>query len=330
MSTGLVHIESRATNRHPSASQSHDDGGTPVRHTETINLFKEDDPPAESEFANALHTFSTTLDEDYNKLIAAATASGRRLVDSGRLERAESLQNLILAVYRDSFGTGNKETLWAMRLRGNHNDALALMKEAIEQGHNVWTEDDLDARYFMHEVALELFRSIAQDFERILVLDNAETLTVIHNLAPVRMNLGDRKTAAVLFEKVWKTRRRVLGDEDPQTTHSLASLASLRLEQGMHQDAISLQRVVPDSTRKRFGEAHPDTLWAKAQLANTSRYTGNNDEAGTLFAQVLESRGQDFDEEGPEMLSAINDCANWLQDRGHAARAQPMFEKIWK
>ncbi|GKT61177.1 LOW QUALITY PROTEIN: hypothetical protein ColTof3_08516 [Colletotrichum tofieldiae] len=291
MSTGLVHIESRATNRHPSASQSHDDGGTPVRHTETINLFKEDDPPAESEFANALHTFSTTLDEDYNKLIAAATASGRRLVDSGRLERAESLQNLILAVYRDSFGTGNKETLWAMRLRGNHNDALALMKEAIEQGHNVWTEDDLDASAY---------------------------------------EPGDRKTAAVLFEKVWKTRRRVLGDEDPQTTHSLASLASLRLEQGMHQDAISLQRVVPDSTRKRFGEAHPDTLWAKAQLANTSRYTGNNDEAGTLFAQVLESRGQDFDEEGPEMLSAINDCANWLQDRGHAARAQPMFEKIWK
>jgi tetratricopeptide (TPR) repeat protein len=62
--------------------------------------------------------------------------------------------------------------------------------------------------------------------------EHPNTLTSMHNLATIRLALGDPEGARQLFEQALAGRRRLLGDDHPDTQRAMKDLAELRREPG--------------------------------------------------------------------------------------------------
>jgi tetratricopeptide (TPR) repeat protein len=102
--------------------------------------------------------------------------------------------------------------------------------------------------------------------QRILGLDDPNTLNSLSLLASTYRNQGRWKEAEELDVQVMETSKRVLGAEHPSTLTSMANLAHTFHKQGRNEEATQLIEHVVKTWTATIGANHPNTLMASRFL----------------------------------------------------------------
>ena len=164
--------------------------------------------------------------------------------------------------------------------------------------------------------------------ERVLGLENPETLNSMANLASTFWNQGRWKEAEELEVQVMETRKRVLGLEHPSTLTSMANLASTFWNQGRWKEAEELNVQVMETSSRVLGLEHPDTLAAMANLALTFMNQCRWKEAEELNVQVTETVSRVLGLEHPNTLISMANLASIYRNQGRLREAEELDVQV--
>ncbi|KAK0367787.1 hypothetical protein CLIM01_14858, partial [Colletotrichum limetticola] len=333
------------------SSQSCHNEAAPIEYARTIDSFERDDRAFGTESDEARRISSQMLKNYYCDFSTAAMAAKRRLVETGQLREAESLERNQLGDCRrcsgDIFEAMSVEAR-TLDLAGKHDEACAVLLGAAALTRLVWPDGNLRAMRLKNEVAvylrthakfeeaLHLQQEVVDHVHRLPGLEDYEPLRALHNLATMRMDLGDTDVAANSLESVLNRGIETLGEGHPDITIVMSTLAEARVRQNRLKEAASLQRTVLENARSTARktspnadpEKHPNTLSAKTRLACTLRYSGERDESSELFNDVYEERMETLEPVAPDMLVATMNYGTLLRGVGRPAEAEALLATV--
>ena len=113
--------------------------------------------------------------------------------------------------------------------------------------------------------AESLFRSVLEDYTKVLGPDHPDTLTLMNNLASLLKTQGKQSEAEPLYKRALKVRTKVLGPDHPDTLLSMYNYVSILLLLGK-KEAVSWSRICVQRNEKVFGLDKQETKDARDQL----------------------------------------------------------------
>jgi tetratricopeptide (TPR) repeat protein len=141
---------------------------------------------------------------------------------------------------------------------------------------------DNDAR------AVMLSEPLLADCERLLGLDDPDTLTARNDLANAYYRVGRLDEAIALHQQNLDDRERFLGADDPATLASRGNLATAYTRAGRIHEAINLHERNFADRERLLGTDHPDLLSSRFNLAGAYLHGRRIDEAISLYQSALD------------------------------------------
>jgi eukaryotic-like serine/threonine-protein kinase len=181
--------------------------------------------------------------------------------------------------------------------------------DATPQKINKYFKDDPAVEGIIRERVGQLYRRLGELqksreylrdaiplLEKGLGAENKQTLSAIHRLGELHMDLSEYAQAETLFDRAYQGRLAAFGMEYAMTRNSLARRAAARTQTGRADEAIADVRSVADYEQKESGRESRNFVVAARHLANVLAITGRYDESlsllNELLATVLESGGK--------------------------------------
>jgi hypothetical protein len=156
--------------------------------------------------------------------------------------------------------------------------------------------------------------------------DEPATLHIVHRLALVLSDLGERQRARALDEDNLTRRRRVLGDDHPDTLWSANNLAVTLRVLGEHQLARELHEDTFIRRRRVLGDDHRATFISASNVAVGLRATGQHQQARDLANDTLARRRRVLGDDHPDTLWSANDVSADLRTMGEHQKARTLQE----
>lgn len=112
-----------------------------------------------------------------------------------------------------------------------------------------------------------LHRSTLDARERVLGVEDPDTLSSCQVLAIVLDKPGRYEEARACFERAYEGRRKVLGPDHRDTLDSANGLAVIDMMNGRYDSAESIFRATIKTQREKYGLDHAKTKWTANNLA---------------------------------------------------------------
>jgi serine/threonine protein kinase/Tfp pilus assembly protein PilF len=273
------------------------------------------------------------VENERNRALASEDLAEQRLSDS--LRNARIAQAVNDFVSKDLLAAANPENTpdREMTAREVLDDAAAKIdgrfpgEPAVEASvrmtmgmsyMSLGRYDDAEAQLVQ---ALKLAREAVGD-------DDANTLTVMDNLAMLYDSQGRYDEAARLASAALDARRRVLGPEHGDVLTSMSNLATVYWNQAKYDMAEPLYRESLDIQRRLAGDDDPLTLTLKGNLANLYMSIGRYAEAEPLSREVLEARRRIQGDRAPSTLIAANNLAVLYSYQHKFDLAEPLWKHV--
>ena len=240
---------------------------------------------------HAIYVFETlTCGEDRANDTAtvgayAAHAAARYQAALGLSSRAESIQNMVLAVWLRTLGANHPSTLTTrymiaheMAARGDHTgaeteyrDVLAAQLRALGADHRFTLSTRNAIAYQMgvrgdHARAEAECRDILAVRQRVLGADHPSTLSTRQAIAYQMRARGDHAGAEAEYRDILAAQVRVLGADHRFTLITRHELARMMAGRGDHNGAKAEYRDVLATQRRVLGTNHPDTIATASRL----------------------------------------------------------------
>jgi len=164
--------------------------------------------------------------------------------------------------------------------------------------------------------------------ERVLGLDDGDTLRTINNLGVFYTQRGRNDEAELFLGRAMEGRRRVFGEEHPQTLTAMNNLATLYGMVGRVADAEPLLLQVLEARERVSGPDHPNTLGVLNNLAFSYSRQGRYAEAEPLYLRVLEASERTFGWDNQNTIISADNLAILYNRQQRYAEAEPLFLRV--
>jgi len=175
--------------------------------------------------------------------------------------------------------------------------------------------------------SIQVAESLLADQERVLGVDDPETLRTRGNLSNAYRVAGRMAEALALHEQNLAAFERVLGADHPDTLRTRGNLATSYLEAGRTAEAIALQEQTLADRERVLGPDHLDTLSSRNNLANAYGEAGRTAESIKLLEETLAVRDPVLGPDHPDNLATRNNLAASYLDAGRTAEAIKLLEE---
>jgi len=176
--------------------------------------------------------------------------------------------------------------------------------------------------------ALQLFRALLPDIERIHGADHSDTLITRANIASWTGDAGHPGDALTLFQELLPDMQRLLGPGHPATLVARNNIAFWTGKAGTPEAALKLlQELLPDVERI-LGHDHPHALGTRGNIAEATWSTGKPALALTLLQDLLPAQIRVLGAEHPDTLSTRYDIASLTRDTGDPVAALVLFHTL--
>jgi eukaryotic-like serine/threonine-protein kinase len=177
--------------------------------------------------------------------------------------------------------------------------------------------------------ALALHKKALATREKLLGLDNADTLLSMSNVANAYHNLGQRDVALPLYLETHKLMKDKLGPDHNFTLISANNLASGYQAAGKLDLALPLFEETFERRVAKHGREHPDTFTSMSNLAVCYRAAGKLDLALPLYKETFSLMKARLGPEHADTLNSMNNLATAYQDAGKLGLALPLYEEAF-
>jgi tetratricopeptide (TPR) repeat protein len=176
--------------------------------------------------------------------------------------------------------------------------------------------------------AVDWWRALAADCDRVLGARSLETLTVSTQLGEALMTARLADEAVPVFERVLDGRAGVLGPDHPEAIAAKVSLGRALVDVGRPEDAAAvLEEAVTGSDLVR-GADHLDTLAARQQYAAAALAAGRTAEAISSYRHTLADRERIQGARHPATLTASLGLAAAYLAGGQAKDAIAQYKRV--
>eukprot|EP00929_Paragymnodinium_shiwhaense_P075885 TRINITY_DN38874_c0_g1_i1.p1 TRINITY_DN38874_c0_g1~~TRINITY_DN38874_c0_g1_i1.p1 ORF type:complete len:1298 (-),score=376.45 TRINITY_DN38874_c0_g1_i1:141-4034(-) len=232
--------------------------------------------------------------------------------DSSRQSRAASPISRPQSTRQSRAGSptgreSGRSALSSPRLKQASGDGVTKARLYLERAISVQGRDSKEAYAAMIDLALaledesmgsreagELFRRALYGFEKLLGLNDMETLRAANNLAVFLDNAGETDAemseAIRLYRRAVSGRKKELGGCHPYTLDSLYNLAACLWHQGYADEAEATFREVRQGCMKAFGAHHHGTIDCTERLVQLLEAQEQLGEAAKLCREVCSAR----------------------------------------
>jgi hypothetical protein len=177
------------------------------------------------------------------------------------------------------------------------------------------------------QIHMELARTMT---ERVLGLEDPETLRVMGNLALLYSQEGKHGEAETLHRQTLDIRKRVLGAEAPNTLWSMSQLARVYLDLDKYADAEALGRQTLEVANRVLGPEHPETLGLMGNLATAYSMQSKYAEAEALERQTLEIATRTLGPEHPDTFNGMNNLASTCWEQSKFGEAETLYKQTFE
>ncbi|OLN95527.1 Kinesin light chain 4 [Colletotrichum chlorophyti] len=208
----------------------------------------------------------------------------------------------------------------ALEVRGWSTDNQALSKLLSYTGKS----ESLLGRFSEVE---QMYREALEIREKILGLDDPETLGSIRNLALVLRTQEKYEEAEQLHRRTLKLMKRVLGPDSLDTLSSMNNLAVVLSSQEKYEEAEQIHRQTISLMKKTLGPDDLSTLRSMNNLAVVLSSQEKYEEAEELHRQTLDLREKVLGPESLDTLGSMNNLAVVLRNQGKYKEAEQMHRQ---
>ncbi len=160
-----------------------------------------------------------------------------------------------------------------------------------------------------------------------LGVEHPQTVSTMANLAILREQMGELRSARDLAEGVLARARATFGPDDRQTARAMGILAGILATSGAFAEAGELDAGVLAILTDTLGPHHPTTARALNESGKMLSLQGRVAEAEARFSAALAILSERFGEDHPETIGAMTNLAGALADRGAMAEAESLARK---
>lgn len=164
--------------------------------------------------------------------------------------------------------------------------------------------------------------------ERVLGLDDDDTLRTINNLGVFYTRQGRYDEAELFLERAIEGRQRVFGPEHPQTLTAMNNLATFYGMIGRMAEAEPLLLQVLEIRERVSGPDHPNTLGVLNNLAFSYSRQGRYAEAEPLYLRVLEISERTLGWDNQNTIVSADNLAILYNRQQRYAEAEPLFLRV--
>lgn len=164
--------------------------------------------------------------------------------------------------------------------------------------------------------------------ERVLGLNDGDTLRTINNLGVFYTQRGRYDEAELFLERAIEGRQRAFGAEHPQTLTAMNNLATLYGMIGRVADAEPLLLQVLEARERVSGPDHPNTLGVINNLAFSYSRQGRYAEAEPLYLRVLEASERTLGWDNRNTIISADNLAILYNRQQRYAEAEPLFLRV--
>lgn len=259
---------------------------------------------AESIYKEAIAILDRTAPED-----ELAIALRGNLADTykwqGRLDLAEPLNEELVALARQSWGSDHPQTAMVI----NNLATLYLRQGRFEE-----------ARPLLEE-AIDIAQPVLGD-------THPEVLAMMGNLGTTLMNLSEYDAAAELLEVVYRRTSDTLGERNMDTVMTGQTLGAVYRYLHRYDEALALFNKTLESASAILGEKHPQTLYARSYIGLTLMDLEEFESAEATMRETLALYREALGETHPNTLHMHNDLARLLIRMDRSAEAESIYDDI--
>jgi tetratricopeptide (TPR) repeat protein/predicted Ser/Thr protein kinase len=263
-------------------------------------------PESEANLRRSLEHFREANAPDDHNLANARSNLATVLVREEKIAEAEALLDQAEAAYGKALATDPRDRI-ALR--------LARVGISMRRGQDNTAADELE--------------QLLADARRTFGDENDVTLSVISNLAQVRLAQTQLDRAYELLEEGLAISRSMYGDEHSHTLVFAHNLATLLEDRQCFAEARQLLEQVLDVQKRRFGLDHEDTLATMNGLANVLEDLGEVDRAAEIYEQMLPQLRQRSGSADMKTITVANNLAVlWWHARGRPDRGEEIYRDL--
>ncbi|MCG3126993.1 MAG: Serine/threonine-protein kinase PknD [Phycisphaerae bacterium] len=264
----------------------------------------------------------------------------------GEYEPAESHLRRALALERlESHGETARTVGLLRRLglvlcrRGNLDEALPLIHEAVELGHaelgprDAATLNAIEALgIWMHDCgrygeALEQFSLAHAGYCDVFGPEHPSTLGASLKIGGILQDMGRFDEASPHFDTAIVGLQHVFGADDPRTLAAQRHFGRLRVDMGDYENALELFESALGARRRICGQEHVDTLQSEHDLGDLLKKMGRYEEALPLYQAALDGRRRMLGEVHATTLTSMRGLASVFQSLGRFSEAEPHMRR---
>ncbi|GAA1791151.1 tetratricopeptide repeat protein [Actinomadura chokoriensis] len=173
-----------------------------------------------------------------------------------------------------------------------------------------------------------IVRRVVRTRERLLGIDDLETLGARHELGLCLMGQEKTGEAEQEYTAVLTARRRLLGNTHPSTLASRHVLANIAYKLGRLEEAEQQYREVYAERCRVLGAEHHDTLVTRKHIARVLAERRQRQEAARDYAEMLPIMRRIMGDEHGHVLSVRFELATLLAAQGKKQLARKELEEL--
>ncbi|MCR9243476.1 MAG: tetratricopeptide repeat protein [bacterium] len=268
----------------------------------------------------------------------------------GRYEAAAEHFAVGLRMYREQHPDGHADVARSLRLLGSvrsslggHDEALALLREALAMEEELRQHEGVEAREFVRthgSLAVALIR--AKRFEaaekharsaiaelRAAYPEAEEDLAILTvNLAKIQRARGDEAGALASYRHCVEVFERVLAPDHPNIGLAKNNLGFLLAALGQKQEAEPILRAAVANLRSALPDPHSTVADACLNLSTVLGPNGKGDEAVAMARESVRICRGALGEDHPDYANSVNNLAYVLCDLERWPAAGVEFERL--
>jgi Tetratricopeptide repeat len=169
--------------------------------------------------------------------------------------------------------------------------------------------------------AIEQYKDLLADQQRILGSDHLETLITRHSIAFLLGQSGQVSDAIAQLKTLLADWQRILGSDHLETLNTRHSIASLLGESGQVNDAIAQLKTLLADQQRILGADHPETLRTRNSIAYWLGQSGQVSDAIAQLKTLLADQQRILGADHPDTLRTRHNIASWLGESGQVNNA---------
>lgn len=175
-----------------------------------------------------------------------------------------------------------------------------------------------------------LYRQVLINREKLLELEDRDTLRTVEGLAITLQEQGQYDEAETLYGRVLEGFTKHLGLNHRDTLLQVENLAAVYCKQGRYNEAETQYRRALAGKEKKLGRIHRDTLGTVNNLAIVHGLQKRYKAAEMLYERVLTGREELLGPEHQDTLAAVHNLAIVFRQQGRYGEAETMFKRVLK